>query len=143
MTDPYAELNSACRNRLIREYDEHNSIVVAFDFDDTVYDYHNKGFTYPRVIDALRRAKAVGCYLICWTGQQNVNLVGSYLIDNEIPFDVINDNPPFAKVNLLTPRKVYANIYLDDRAGLALALLHLLAVVEHAENKLRSSGLNG
>jgi tRNA1(Val) A37 N6-methylase TrmN6 len=41
--------------------------------------------------------------------------VKSYLDENHIPFDAINENPPFYKS---LSRKVYANAYLDDRAGL-------------------------
>jgi hypothetical protein len=53
--------------------------------------------------------------LICWTGQEDENFVRNYLNENKIPFDSFNENPPFHKS---TSRKVYANAYLDDRAGL-------------------------
>ena len=88
---------------------------MAFDFDDTVYDFHKKGRNYRDVIKLLQELKAIYCYLICWTGQEDLQFVKTFLIENNIPFDVINENPPFHK---LTSRKVYANAYLDDRAGL-------------------------
>jgi hypothetical protein len=34
------------KNRLIEEYKTHGSLVVAFDFDDTVYDFHKKRRLY-------------------------------------------------------------------------------------------------
>jgi hypothetical protein len=37
------------------------------------------------------------------------------LNENNIPFDSYNENPTFHKS---TSRKIYANAYLDDRAGL-------------------------
>jgi hypothetical protein len=102
-------------SRLIDEYKLYGSLVVAFDFDDTVYDFHNKGREYTKVIELIRRLKAANCYLICWTGQENLEFVANYLIQNNIPYNGINENPPFHKS---TSKKVYANVYLDDRAGL-------------------------
>jgi hypothetical protein len=63
----------------------------------------------------LQKLKAINCYLICWTGQQNEDFVAQYLTEQNIPFDAINKNPPFHKS---TSPKIYANVYLDDRAGL-------------------------
>ncbi|WP_316771425.1 hypothetical protein [Pedobacter frigiditerrae] len=40
--------------RLIDEYQKYGSIVIAYDFDDTVYDFHKKGRMYNQVIDLLR-----------------------------------------------------------------------------------------
>jgi len=102
-------------SRLIEEYNRYQSLVVAFDFDDTVYDFHKKGRRYEAVITLLRKLKAANCYLICWTGQENLEFVKSYLEECNIPFDAINENPPF---HSCSSRKVYANAYLDDRAGL-------------------------
>lgn len=102
-------------NRLIDEYDKYGTLVIAFDFDDTVYDFHKKGRIYNDLIDLLRELKAINCYLICWSGQDDAQFVTSYLQNNKIPFDAFNTNPPFYKS---LNRKIYANAYLDDRAGL-------------------------
>lgn len=103
------------QNRLMEEYRKYGSLVVAFDFDDTVYDFHKKGRLYNDVILLLKKLKKLNCYLICWTGQENLGFVASYLRANKIPFDSINEDPPFNKTK---SKKVYANAYLDDRAGL-------------------------
>ena len=103
------------QSRLLEEYKNYGSLVVAFDFDDTVYDFHKKGRIYNDVIALLRKLKSLDCYLICWTGQEDLEFVSNYLKANEIPFDSVNENPPFHK---LKSKKVYANVYLDDRAGL-------------------------
>ncbi len=63
----------------------------------------------------LKKLKSINCYLICWTGQQDLGFVSGYLKNNNIPFDTINENPPFHKS---LSKKIYANAYLDDRAGL-------------------------
>ena len=101
--------------RLIEEYQKYNTLVVAFDFDDTVYDFHKKGRLYSDTINLLKNLKSINCYLICWTGQEDLAFVSNYFTENTIPFDAINENPPFHKS---TSKKVYANAYLDDRAGL-------------------------
>ena len=119
--------------RLLEEYRHYQSLVVAFDFDDTVYDFHQKGRQYSEVIQLLRDLKKIGCHLICWTGQQDLHFVASYLNTNAIPFDIINENPPFHQSD---SRKIYANAYLDDRAGLRQVFEELRIVVRYANNAL-------
>jgi FMN phosphatase YigB (HAD superfamily) len=119
-------------NRLLEEYKQYGTIAVAFDFDDTVYDFHKKGRTYDLVIELLRELKSINCYLICWTGQTDLTFVESYLTENEIPYDAINENPPFYKS---TSRKIYANAYLDDRAGLKQSFDELSALVKLIKNE--------
>jgi hypothetical protein len=102
-------------NRLVDEYKKYGTLVVAFDFDDTVYDFHKKGRIYSDVIQLLQGLKSINCYLICWTGNEDSEMVINYLLQNKIPFDALNNNPPFHKSE---SRKIYANAYLDDRAGL-------------------------
>ena len=121
MRDPYLS-DAACVERLVEEYRRHGSIAIAYDFDDTVYDFHKKGRSYPGLIRLLREAKAAGCYLIVWTGNEDHAFVEGYLRDEDIPYDAINEHPPFYQS---ASRKVYANLYLDDRAGLASAVHHL------------------
>jgi hypothetical protein len=118
------------QNRLIEEYRNYGSLVVAFDFDDTVYDFHKKGRIYNDVIILLKKLKSINCYLICWTGQEDLEFVSNYLTANKIPFDSINENPPFHK---LRSKKVYANVYLDDRAGLNQVYNELTKIVEYAD----------
>jgi len=102
-------------NRLVEEYRKYQSIVVAYDFDNTVYDYHQKGLKFEKVIALLRELKQFNSYLIVFTASTNLEFVRDYLVENEIPFDSINENPPF---HISESRKIYYNILLDDRAGL-------------------------
>ena len=114
-------------NRIVEEYNKYGTLVVAFDFDDTVYDFHKKGRIYSDVITLLQELKRINCYLICWTGQDDDTFVQNYLVENEIPFDSINENPPFHQSK---SRKVYANVYLDDRAGLQQVYLDLKKLIQ-------------
>lgn len=119
-------------SRLSEEYHKYGTLVVAFDFDDTVYDFHKKGRDYPNVINLLRELRQHNCYLICWTGQENTDFVIQYLKTNNIPFDSINENPPFYKS---TSRKIYANAYLDDRAGLKQVYEELNKLIQTIKTK--------
>ena len=59
--------------RLYNEYKKYKSLVIAYDFDNTVYDFHDKGVTYFRVIELLRKLKQIGCICICFTANKNEN----------------------------------------------------------------------
>ena len=94
LQDPYLD-NTYATKRLVAEFEAYGSIVVAYDFDDTVFDFHKKGRSYQKVIELLRKAKTHGCYLICWTANEDLDFVKNYLLENGIPFDAINEDPPF------------------------------------------------
>ena len=36
--------------RLKKDYQQHKSIFVAYDYDNTVFDYHNQGISYIKII---------------------------------------------------------------------------------------------
>ena len=114
--------------RMLDEYQKYKTLIVAYDFDDTVYDFHKKGRLYTEVITLLRALKEINCHLICWTGQEDLEFVKSYLLENNIPFDGINENPPF---RTSSSKKIYANVYLDDRAGLKQVFDELNQLLQH------------
>lgn len=114
MVDQYLVPNASFL-RLWDEYKKYGSLVIAFDFDNTVFDYHKKGHTYWQVVELLIKLKEANCYIICFTAAEDMDFVKQYLLDNSIPVDAVNENPPFFKSN---ERKIYYNAYLDDRAGL-------------------------
>ena len=63
--DPYLIENSSYK-RLKDEYLKYGTLIIAFDFDSTVYDYHKKGDTFNNVINLLRKLKDYA-YLIVFT----------------------------------------------------------------------------
>ncbi len=121
--DYYLNINNTVE-RLTEEWIKYGKIIVAYDFDDTVYDFHKKGRTYNDVIALLQECKKYGAYFIVFTacGKEEEYKISEYLNANKIPFDKINDNIDFIK---FTGRKVYYNIMLDDRAGLQSAYIAL------------------
>lgn len=115
---------------MIAEYKKYGMIWVAYDFDNTVYDYHKKGHDYEEVITVLRELKAIGCSLIVFTAEKDVDHVRTFLDTCNIPYDLINENPPFFR-SADESRKIYWNILLDDRAGLRSAYHQCKALLAH------------
>lgn len=125
-------------NRLVREYEAHNQLIIAYDFDNTVFDYHNKGETYNKVIELLRKCKELGFYLIVYScsPKSRYSQMIKYLKDNNIPFDTINENSPKIK---FAEGKLYYNILLDDRAGLSSSYEVLSKLIKNIEIKGREN----
>lgn len=110
--------------RLIREWITHNSLIIAYDYDNTVYDYHNAGCDFTKIIDLLKECKNYGGRFIvysCSPESRHLDMV-DYLNKHNIPFDSINEN-------IVTLHggegKLFYNILLDDRAGLRLSYEYL------------------
>lgn len=104
--------------RLIAEYNKHNSLVVAFDFDGTVHDYHKTGASHEMVIQLLRDLKSISCTLVCWTAYPDLEYVKQFCIDKQIPVDHINEGGiPLGWES----KKPFFSALLDDRAGLLSA----------------------
>jgi FMN phosphatase YigB (HAD superfamily) len=134
--DKYLKPNSAYE-RLWAEYNKYGSLIVAVDFDDTLYDFHKEGNSYEMVMQLVRDLKGINCYIVIWTGNQNLDFIKDYLSEYNIPYDSINDEAPVSKKLLgdSIPRKVYANVYLDDRAGLIQVYNDLTKLVNEVRNK--------
>ena len=121
MNDPYTKM-SQCVNRLYNEYSRHPRLIVAVDFDDTVYPYHNKNETHERVLNVLKKCQEHNFYIVLWTASapERFSYMKEYMKNKGIVVDSINTNPislPFGNNG-----KIYYNILLDDRARLASAL---------------------
>ena len=127
LLDEYLQENASF-DRLLKEYKEYGCLYIGFDFDNTVYDFHKKGNTYTDVIGLLRDLKDIGCKLICWTACKDPEFPRQYMIDNDIPFDSINEGGiPLESIN--SPKLMFSAL-LDDRAGLLQVFQELTILVE-------------
>lgn len=103
--------------------------IIAVDFDGTIVDhaFPEIGKLKPYAVAALMALKHKGYELILWTCRSEVDILGNHLTsrdylqeavdfcrDKGIEFSAINDNAPSFGFKPLP--KVYANIYIDDRA---------------------------
>ncbi len=131
--------------RLLGVHRTHGALTVAVDFDNTLFDFHYERerrlrdeHDYGEVYDLLRRLKAVGCHIVVWTANQDEGFIARFLREREVPFDAINENPPYLKS---TARKIFYNVLLDDAAGLRetyLTLRRFLEIVTNPSNRTRS-----
>lgn len=115
LQDPYLN-EDRVHDRLVKEFNEHGELIIAYDFDNTISDPRNEGHTYNRIIDLLRRWRGKAKF-ICFTCRTTDRYVGvmEYLIKNDIPVDRINcgfEGVPNGE------HKPYYNAFLDDRSGL-------------------------
>lgn len=117
-TDPFLE-DIVCANRLIKEWNEHGKIIVAFDFDGTVFDYLGTGSTHEKVIGLLKEIQN-DAHIYCFSArnEEDYNFLESQIKEKDILCDGINIDYDFIKFR---GRKPYYNILLDDRSGLSSA----------------------
>ena len=106
-------------DRLIQEWTQHGKIIIGVDFDDTISPWKmNDNDTYNRVIDLLKIAKQTGAYIVIFSAcdENRYDDIKKYCKESGLDIDAINKNPidlPYGRNN-----KIYANIFIDDRAGL-------------------------
>jgi len=96
--------------------------TLAVDFDGVISEYNGwKGLgafgnVFKGCREELQKLRDAGWLIIIFTTRGlDIKAVEKFLIDNSIPFDLINRNAPDAPDNA-SKAKVLANVYLDDRA---------------------------
>lgn len=115
--------------RLVREWKKHNGIIIACDFDDTIYPFRfnspNDMDRYSKTISLLKECVKEGCTVIIFTArnESGYRSIEEYCSDVGLPIAGININLPGLPYG--NHRKIYANVYLDDRSGLELSLKDL------------------
>lgn len=98
-------------------------MIIAVDFDGTlcVNAWPEIGRPRSEVIDHVRSARANGAKLILWTNREGERLQEalSWCADHQLDFDAVNENlPEMVRRFGGDSRKVYADVYIDDRAVL-------------------------
>lgn len=106
----------SCKDRLYNEYLEHSKLIVAFDFDNTIYDYHHTGGNYDCIVELLKRCGELGFELVLLTTEEDpIKLSNKFQYARKVigyPI-LVNTSSIFSNAS-----KPYYNILLDDRAGL-------------------------
>jgi len=114
MEDRYLQYTESL-TRLKEEYTKYDTLYIAFDFDNTVFDYHQVGDTFPKVEQLLRQAKNKGMTLILFTANEGEKLAHAiaYCTSKGFTPDYVNESP------VMPTRKPFYNLLLDDRSGLS------------------------
>ena len=117
--DYYLRAN-ASYERLEQEFKKYGRLIFAVDFDDTLYDYHKAGRSYDDLMALLRR----------WEPYSEVIIfTGNALDAAGVKYLGINCDGSVAYPG----RKMYANVYIDDRGGLRQVYGELLTLIEKIE----------
>lgn len=125
------------KDRLLIEWQKHGKIIIAIDFDDTLKGYTFKSYSdetrYERTVNLLKRAKKIGAYIVIWTAAEpsRYEYILWYTRQLGLEIDSINKNPielPYGNNG-----KIYANLFLDDRAGISQSLDLLESVIKEME----------
>jgi hypothetical protein len=108
----FSELRSDFQNIM-----DNKLLTIAVDFDGVIADYDdwkgNENLGSPRqdVIEALRILRSEGWKIVVYS-TRGTDEIAPYLIDNDVPFDEINQNSSYQTRGV----KPVATIYWDDRA---------------------------
>ncbi len=132
---------------LLKALEKNGRLIIAYDFDNTI---HPSGKITregaQEIIDLLNKWRDHATFL-CYTANVDIMKVYKYIISNNVPCDAVNENP-LVTLNLYghygyskETKKPYANIYLDDKAGLREAFFALEEVWETVFGA--DSGFNG
>lgn len=130
MQDRYLDTTQSI-DRLVKDYRKYGNLFVAFDFDNTVFDYHKVGDTFPKIEGLLKNLKKRRISLILFTSNEGEKLqeIVKYCKEHGYEPDFINESP------VMKTRKPYYNILLDDRAGLNEAYQILVLTIKIIDNE--------
>jgi len=127
-------------DRLTKEWLEHKNIIIGVDFDDTIIPWGlNKQDDCNYVIEKLKTYQAFGAYIVIFTcsDPDRHSDISKYCDDNNLIISSINKNPidlPYGNYG-----KIYANIFIDDRAGLHESLNILDCAMANIKGKQESA----
>lgn len=125
LNDPFLD-EDFCFERLWNDYQKHKNIVVAVDWDNTLFDLHKKNYKFPAVIELLKKCQNLGFYLVIFSASprerhedisQLCEQIGLKI--RGINCDVVDWNVARTQNSLdYSQSKIFYNVFLCDRAGL-------------------------
>jgi len=111
-------------DRLVKEWEQHGKIIIAADYDSTIayWPTIENQEDIDRTVKLLQIAHETGAYIVIFTAcKADRHLaIQNHCEELRLPISGINIQPvplPYGNQN-----KIYANVFLDDRAGLSQAL---------------------
>lgn len=97
----------------------HNHLIIAIDFDGTIVEdaYPKIGQPMIFAFDTMKKLQDEGHRLILWTYRNGNRLreAVAFCKDNGIEFYAVNKNYPEEVYDEKTPRKIHADVFIDDR----------------------------
>jgi len=94
-------------------------MIIAVDFDGTIVEHRYPliGKALPNSFKVLKKLKAEGHILILWTYRSGdeLNDAIKYCKKNGLEFYAVNNNSKDEDFDISNSRKIYADLYIDDR----------------------------
>jgi hypothetical protein len=125
--------------RLYNEWLEHHKIIIAVDYDDTIFPFKlgNKK-DIRKTIKLVKKAQEIGAYVVIFTASdpERHESIKEHCKSIDLHIDSINKNPiklPYGKSG-----KIYYNINLCDRSGLQQSLKILKKTIKKMNKILKS-----
>ena len=113
-------------------------LVLAIDFDGTIVtdEYPNIGQLLPNAKQCINDLyENHNCEIVIWTCRTGVEELNcrNFLIENNIHFTTVNQNTPavICRWNKDDSRKIYADIYIDDRSQFSYKYINWLDIFEY------------
>ncbi len=110
--------------RLVKEWRQHGKIIIAVDYDSTISYWPTIDNTedIDRTIKILQIAHETGAHIVVFTACKHDRFqdIQNHCEQKRIPISGINTPP--VETQYGNSNKIYANVFLDDRAGLLEAL---------------------
>lgn len=104
-------------SKLLKVFMQHNTVTIAVDFDDTIFDYKNTGLQIEPIITIIKQAiKVLNAEIFLFTCREGKELefAVKHCADLGIPLCGVNQSPH----NPDTKSKPFYNLLLDDKACL-------------------------
>ncbi len=130
--DPFTH-KEMVKKRWKNELEKYGKLIIAFDFDYTVHNYREEdNFEYDVVIQLLRDWRPYAHFIVFTASPaERYPYIKNYLEENNIPYDKINED--ILERNYT--RKIYYNVFLDDRAGLGETVEILTEILEEIKER--------
>lgn len=135
VTDPFTHRENV-KKRWVDEYKKYGKLIIAYDFDYTVHNYREEDtYVYDVVMNLLREWRPYAKLVVFSASPESrFDYIKEYLNKHNVPFDAINED---IIARPYETRKIYYNVFLDDRAGLG-EVVQILTEILHdiKENKI-------
>jgi hypothetical protein len=108
-------------NRLVKEWLNHERLIIACDLDDTIIPYNPElTDSCHHTVELIKDCQQEGIWFVINTARKRSQLVDSVgqVESLGIKVDSVNEMPFTWDLPIGVSGKVYANIFLDDRGGL-------------------------
>jgi hydroxymethylpyrimidine pyrophosphatase-like HAD family hydrolase len=94
-------------------------MIIAVDFDGTIVEhrYPKIGKAFPFAFETLKALQKGGHQIILWTYRTGIQLEEAvqFCHSKGIEFYAVNKNYPEEEYDITIPRKIHADVYIDDR----------------------------